>query len=792
MAFTSKEQGSGNEAGGSTTADHSKWQKEYSHNRPSASSNSTSSTSTTSNSPSKRSSMTSWLNRSSTKSPPAGSSSSSTAASGDTSSTSTRPPAPSSSSSSFFDHRPGSSSIAKTSSDDRYSESPMDMSQHKQLIHTKSGTSNASTNGRPPAKTASSSSSSSTSSNKTITTLASIADQAGPSSSTAATTSTTNTAGQANNTGSTSPKEAPPSQSSTRSSCPLPSLRMPFMGGSAAGAAATGKSLPSGACASMPSMKAGMLGARAGISRAFAGALGGAGGGASMSRKGGPEVIQNPRFKAVPVGEELKELLASSTSATPRSKADNMLVIDLRPHTAFVTQGRIKTSINICVPSTLLRRPAFGLNKIAETISSRRDQAHFERVLGVSQSPEVDEKEKKKVLIMDQETVLLSQESTVHSLMSKIEKSGYSGEIYWVRGGWNAVNTNVESDMNVLGDFVNMDILNEEEEEDEEVVEEGAMEVDGHSVDGQDTKTPRQPFPGAESTGTSSIPVDGNGNSGAGGAYFQNYLQGPRGINTKGRSSQSSFTSTASSDSLFPSSVASSQSSMGSAGDSNHLSSSSSAASKDRASSTSPVVPQFDSGKLHLPHLRPSTSPAPTSTASSAGPAHQASRSRATMPPSSSAAGAGLSLSNSATKSRSTSAGGAAIIRPKNLPMAAFQYNSTAQGAQSGDPQSQKSGNSGKGHFQMGLDNASYGSGGSGASSGMEKTKSGSNPFAKKTAANPFFDNIRQNIEVRSSPTSFTIRMCSLTYLAFQTVPIFGSCTGACRPAGNPTRIHSA
>lgn len=80
--------------------------------------------------------------------------------------------------------------------------------------------------------------------------------------------------------------------------------------------------------------------------------------------------------------------------------------------------------------------------------------------------------------------------------------------------------------------------------------------------------------------------------------------------------------------------------------------------------------------------------------------------------------------------------------------MAAFQYNSTAQGAHGDVPQKNNSNNIGKGQFQMGLDNDHHGGAAGAGSTGMEKQKSGSNPFGRKTAANPFFDNIRQNIEV--------------------------------------------
>lgn len=613
---------------------------------------------------------------------------------------------------------------------------------------------------RPPPKTLSSSSSTSTVTPKTTREGASQAGSSPPAANPAFSSSSTDTTVKTSS--STSPIEAPPptkssqmqqitSSSTSNSSptkqhsCPLPSLRLPFMGGGGA----AGK-LPSGACASLPS-KMSSFGARTGISRAFGGGAG--------SRKG-PDIVQNPKFKTVTVGRELRDMLQGNHTASlkgdhsPSRSVRNaeVLILDLRPHTAFVAQGRLRHSVNICVPSTLLRRPNFALDKIAETISSRRDQSHFNRILNCA--GDSDKGKGTRVILLDQETLLLSQDSMIHSLMSKIDKAGYEGEIAWVKGGWNAIQNFVEEGSASSGEeadlsaAVDMDILNEEddEEEDEEMLEQrdGEIEEESESADDlagsensdiQDTRTPRQPFPSA---------VAGNGtfesaSNGAGGAYFQNYLQGSRNIAGKGRSSQSSFTSTASSDSLFPSSVASSQSSMGSA--------------MDRGNSTSPVTPHFDSSKLQLPQLRPSTSPAHSISSSSSAASFPAVKSRTLLSASTSG-----TASSSSSKTRSTSAGGGcSIVKPKNLPMAAFQYNSTAQAASGESPQKSLAGSgrpatsTGKGQFQMGLDNDNANIGRMPGSSGMEKSKSATRaPFGRKTAANPFFDNIRQNIEVSS------------------------------------------
>ncbi|GAA6007273.1 uncharacterized protein JCM10292_003964 [Rhodotorula paludigena] len=105
-----------------------------------------------------------------------------------------------------------------------------------------------------------------------------------------------------------------------------------------------------------------------------------------------------------------------------------LLILDIRTHTAFVTE-RLTNSINICVPSTLLRRPAFGIDRVAEGLSPA-EQATFEKWNSAHA-----------IVVLDTESTALVEGGGIASLLSKFDKAGFQGKLGWVKGGWYAVRT---------------------------------------------------------------------------------------------------------------------------------------------------------------------------------------------------------------------------------------------------------------------------------------------------------------------------------------------------------------
>jgi hypothetical protein len=68
---------------------------------------------------------------------------------------------------------------------------------------------------------------------------------------------------------------------------------------------------------------------------------------------------------------ELKELLENPS-------ASQLLVLDLRVAPQF-SQSRIKGALNLCIPTTLLKRPSFNLVKLTDTFKAEEEKACFSK-----------------------------------------------------------------------------------------------------------------------------------------------------------------------------------------------------------------------------------------------------------------------------------------------------------------------------------------------------------------------------------------------------------------------------
>jgi len=101
-------------------------------------------------------------------------------------------------------------------------------------------------------------------------------------------------------------------------------------------------------------------------------------------------------------------------------------VIDIRHHAQFQT-SRIFGAISLVVPSTLLKRPGFSLEKMAEMIENKSSRDRFERWRSMT-----------KLVIYDVDTSFLADGSNLAGLLRKFQVSGYQGELLWLKGGFTA------------------------------------------------------------------------------------------------------------------------------------------------------------------------------------------------------------------------------------------------------------------------------------------------------------------------------------------------------------------
>ncbi|KAM0753889.1 hypothetical protein T439DRAFT_322774 [Meredithblackwellia eburnea MCA 4105] len=165
--------------------------------------------------------------------------------------------------------------------------------------------------------------------------------------------------------------------------------------------------------------------------------------------------ITNPRFTSF-TPAELLDLLAASTVATPSPiespsatptpistvNPPSLLVLDLRTHSAWI-QCRARDSINICVPSTLLRRPNHGVEQIGAPLAGKDRERFFHWNSSVQT-----------IVVVDMDSGALLEGSGVSSLLAKFVKAGFNGTLAWVKGGFAAVKSEALEGAGTLRDLL--------------------------------------------------------------------------------------------------------------------------------------------------------------------------------------------------------------------------------------------------------------------------------------------------------------------------------------------------
>ncbi|KAI0089723.1 hypothetical protein BDY19DRAFT_1087893, partial [Irpex rosettiformis] len=106
---------------------------------------------------------------------------------------------------------------------------------------------------------------------------------------------------------------------------------------------------------------------------------------------------------------------------------ESALVIDIRPHNAYAL-ARLPNALSLSVPSTLLKRPLFSLDKLAQMLSSVQARDKF------SQWPEA-----LSIFVYDADSGVLNEGGNLVGLLRKFRKEGYPRKLFWLQGGFKAV-----------------------------------------------------------------------------------------------------------------------------------------------------------------------------------------------------------------------------------------------------------------------------------------------------------------------------------------------------------------
>jgi len=144
-----------------------------------------------------------------------------------------------------------------------------------------------------------------------------------------------------------------------------------------------------------------------------------------------------------------------------------VLILDLRPPSSFV-QSHLPGALSLPVPSTLLKRPAFTIDKLAQMLSTKAAKS-ITRF-----------KDAKEIVIIDQDSPIAAPGSVIVGLankfgnaMSESESQARQGHVHFVKGGMAACQ--------------NLDGVQLESGQDESSEEEAEAKVDGANSPGSPT-----------------------------------------------------------------------------------------------------------------------------------------------------------------------------------------------------------------------------------------------------------------------------------------------------------------
>lgn len=103
---------------------------------------------------------------------------------------------------------------------------------------------------------------------------------------------------------------------------------------------------------------------------------------------------------------------------------DQTLLLDVRPSAQY-SEARIKKSLNLCIPTTLLKRPSFNLQKVENTLGNEEHKKKLRQWQSCT-----------RIIAYDSGTSTLTDASTLVSVLKKFTAEGWKGELLVLQGGF--------------------------------------------------------------------------------------------------------------------------------------------------------------------------------------------------------------------------------------------------------------------------------------------------------------------------------------------------------------------
>ncbi|TKA65053.1 hypothetical protein B0A55_12033, partial [Friedmanniomyces simplex] len=107
-----------------------------------------------------------------------------------------------------------------------------------------------------------------------------------------------------------------------------------------------------------------------------------------------------------------------------QSHPDDMLILDLRVSTHYA-KSHVTSALNLCIPTTLLKRPSFNVQKLAETFKDDAQRSRFENWRNSSY-----------IIVYDASSAQLKDAQICMNMIKKFRSDGYEGALHIVKGGF--------------------------------------------------------------------------------------------------------------------------------------------------------------------------------------------------------------------------------------------------------------------------------------------------------------------------------------------------------------------
>lgn len=143
----------------------------------------------------------------------------------------------------------------------------------------------------------------------------------------------------------------------------------------------------------------------------------------------GPQPLQNTKAETAPV--PLEDGLGFIGPAQLKEMLDQLpdseyLLLDLRVFPQF-SQSRIRGALNLCIPTTLLKRPSFNLQRLRETFTNEAERERFARWNQVNS-----------IVVYDASSSTKKDATSGINMLKKFTNEGWKGNCYMLRGGFTA------------------------------------------------------------------------------------------------------------------------------------------------------------------------------------------------------------------------------------------------------------------------------------------------------------------------------------------------------------------